>query len=114
MWKFLLKAWVLTEVFSRSINKQKSKYNQLVVEHLRQMDEQIAGHKELMRENNPFIVRAIADAIGTNLHIYSQEDINYILNGIYEEFPEEASKIGKLIDEMPGTPQSRGYGLDFV
>ena len=75
MWKFLLKVWVLTEIFSRSYNKQKRNYNHLVVEHLMQMDEQIEDYKKLMRENNPFIVRAVADAIGSNLHVYSQEDI---------------------------------------
>ena len=115
MWQYFIGAWVLISLFDNPYEKRRRKYNQLVVEHLTQMNENIENFKRLLREdNNPFAIQAIADAMGCNLHIYSLEDIDYILIGIYEELPEKASEIARLINEMPGTPQPRGYGLEFV
>ena len=114
MFNFLFKSWLLTSVFSSSFKKQQRQYERLIAEHYNQMDIQIEEFIELIRDDNNFYLRGIAEIMGCNLHLYSQEDINYILSGIYEEFPDEAIKIEKYIDELPGTPQWRGHGTEFI
>ena len=77
------------------------------------MNERIENYIRLIKLD-PIAERGIADGLGENLHIFSLEDINYILNGIYEELPESAVRIAEYIDAMPGTPLPRGYGVEFV
>ena len=113
MFNFLIGAWVLTTMFGSSYNQRRKKYNKLVAKHLKQMDERIEKYIRLIRRGS-IAERGIADAFSDNLDIYSLEDINYILNGIYQELPEAATRIAQYIDALPGTPQPRGYGVEFV
>ena len=113
MWKFLLGAWVVTSLFDDPYECQRRKYNKLVAEHLAQIDERIEKYIRLIKKDS-FAERAIAVFLGDNFHIFSSEDIDYILCGIYEELPKAAWRISEMIDEMPGTPQPRGFGVDFV
>jgi hypothetical protein len=113
MWKFLLGAWVLTSTIDSSYNKRRRNYNQLVANHRRLLDEKIKNYIRLIKLD-PIAEHGVADGLEYNFHIYSSEDIDYILNGIYEELPEAACRIAQLFAEMPVPPQPRGFGIEFV
>ena len=113
MWKYLLGAWVVTSLFDDSYEDRRWKYNRLVAKHRQQMDERVDNYIRLIGLDS-IAERAIADFFEANLDIYSSEEINYILVGIYEELPDAACRIAQMIDEMPGTPHPRGFGVDFV
>ena len=113
MLELLLGSWLLTSLFDDSYEDRIRKYNWLVKKHRKQMDERIDNYIRLI-ELDSIAELGIADYFEDNLDIYSEEEINYILCGIYEELPKAAWRISEMIDEMPGTPQPRGYGVDFV
>ena len=113
MFNYLIGAWIITSMFGSSYNQRRKRYNKLVAKHLKQMDERIIKYIGLIRRGS-IAERGIADALSDNLDIYSLEDINYLLNGIAQELPEAATRIAQYIDAMPGTPQARGYGVEFV
>ena len=113
MLNYLIGAWLFTSVFGDSYNYRRKKYNKLVAKHRKQMDERIANYIRLIKLDS-IAERGIADGLEVSLHIFSLEDINYILNGIYQELPDSAVRIAQYIDEMPVAPQPRGYGVDFV
>ena len=113
MWKYLLGAWVVTSLFDDSYEDRRWKYNLLVAKHRQQMDERVDNYIRLI-ELDPIAELGIADFFQANLDVYSSEEINYILVGIYQELPEAACRIAQMIDEMPLAPQPRGFGVDFV
>jgi hypothetical protein len=113
MWQYILGAWLFTSVFSDSYEKRRRKYNRLVAKHRKQLDDRIENYIRLINLDS-IAERGIADGLGENLHIFSAEEIDYILAGIYEELPDSAIRISQMIDEMPLTPQPRGFGVDFV
>lgn len=113
MWKFLLGAWALTSAVDSSYNKRRRKYNQLVANHRRLLDKKIANYIRLIKLD-PIAEQGMADGLETSFHIYSSEDIDYILNGIYQELPEAACRIADMFAEMPVLPQPRGFGIEFV
>ena len=100
MWKYLLGAWVVTSLFDDSYEDQRWKYNRLVAKHRLMLDEKIENYIRLIKLD-PIAERGCADGLEYNLHIFSLEDINYILNGIYEELPDAACRIAQMIDELP-------------
>jgi regulator of sigma D len=99
--------------FGKSYDQRRRKYNKLVDRHLAQMDERIQNYIRLIKLDS-IAERGIADNLGENLHIFSLEDITYILNGIHKELPASAIRIAEYIDAMPGTPVPRGYGVSHV
>ena len=113
MWQYIFGAWLFTSLFGDSYEKRRRRYNNLVAKHRQQMDERIENYIRLIKKDR-FAETAIADFFEDNLHIFSEEEINYILVGIYQELPEAACRIAKMIDEMPVTPVERGYGIEFV
>ena len=113
MWKFLLGAWLFTSVFSDSNEKRRRNYNKLVANHRRLLDKKISNYIRLIKLDS-IAEFGVADGLEHNFHIYSSEDIDYILCGIYEELPEAACRIAQMFDEMPVHPQPRGYGIEFV
>jgi hypothetical protein len=113
MFKVLLGSLILTSVFDNSYNQRRKRYNKLVAKHRKQMDERIANYIRLIKLDS-IAEHGVADGLEHNLDIFSLEDIKYILDGIYKELPESAMRISQYIDELPGTPQARGYGVDFV
>ena len=113
MWQYLLGAWLFTSLFDDSYEDRRWKYNRLVAKHRKQMDERVENYIRLI-ELDSIAELGIADFFEDNLDIYSEEEINYVLAGIYEELPESACRIAQMINEMPLTPQHRGFGVDFV
>ena len=113
MWKYLLGAWALTSTIDSTYQKRRQKYNLEVAKHRQRLDEKIADYIRLIKLDS-IAERGVADGLEHIFHIFSLEDIEYILNGIYEELPEAACRIAKMIDEMPVTPVERGYGIEFV
>ncbi len=113
MWKFLLGAWVVTSMFDDSYEDRRWKYNRLVAKHRKQMDERIDNYIRLI-ELDSIAELGIADFFEDNLDIFSLEEIDYILKAIYQELPDSALRIAQMINELPGTPQPRGFGVDFV
>ena len=113
MWEYFIGAWLFTSVFSDSYEKRRRKYNQLVAKHRQRLDEKIDNYIRLI-ELDSIAELGIADFFEANLDVYSEEEINYILVGIYEELPEAALRIAQMINELPLTPQHRGFGVDFV
>ena len=113
MWQYLLGAWVVTSLFDDSYEDRRRKYNWLVKKHRKQMDERIDNYIRLI-ELDSIAELGIADFFEANLDVYSEEEINYILVGIYQELPESALRIAQMINELPLTPQPRGFGVDFI
>ena len=113
MLELLLGSWLLTSLFDDSDEDRRRKYNWLVKKHRKQMDERIDNYIRLI-ELDSIAELGIADFFEANLDVYSEEEINYILVGIYQELPEAALRIAQMINEMPLTPQPRGFGVDFV
>ena len=113
MWQYILGAWLFTSVCGDSYEDRRRKYNWLVKKHRKQMDERIDNYIRLI-ELDSIAELGIADFFEANLDVYSEEEINYILVGIYQELPEAALRIAQMINEMPLTPQPRGFGVDFV
>jgi hypothetical protein len=113
MWKFLLGAWALASVCDNKYEKRKQKYNQAVANHRRLLDEKIANYIRLIRLD-PIAEQGMADGLAASFHIFSQEDIVYILDGISVELPEAADRIFDMFAEMPVLPEVRGYGIEFV
>ena len=113
MLNYFIGAWLLTSIFGDSYNQRRKRYNKLVANHRKQMDVRIANYIRLIKLD-PIAEHGVADGLEHNLDIFSLEDINYILDGIYQELPESAIRIAQYIDKLPGTPQARGYGVDFV
>ncbi len=113
MWKFLLRSFLLTSVFSsgfsRAFSKQKRKYNQAVSEHYKSLDKQVKYLQNAFRaypNDEELVCNCIANFLDDNLYCYkfSLDDINYMLNLLYHQgFPNEALKIQELINEMPET-----------
>ena len=113
MWKFLLGALALTSTFDSSYQKRRQKYNLAVANHRRLLDGMIANYIRLIKLD-PIAECGVADGLEARFHIYSEEDIVYILDGIYEELPEAADRIFDMFAEMPVLPEVRGYGIEFV
>ena len=113
MWQYLLGAWLFTSLFDNTYEERRRKYNRLVAKHRKQLDDRIENYIRLIKLD-PIAEQGIADGLEYNFHIYSSEDIDYILNGIYEELPEAANRIADMFDEMPVLPQPRGFGIEFV
>lgn len=113
MWKFLVGAWALTTAIDSKYEKRRRKYNQAVANHRRLLDEKIANYIRLIKID-PIAEQGTADGLEARFDIYSEEDIEYILDGIAEELPEAADRIFNMFAEMPVLPEPRGYGIDFV
>ena len=113
MWQYIFGAWIFTSVFGDSNEKRRQNYNRLVAKHLKKLDDRIENYIRLIKLDS-IAEHGVADGLEYNFHIFSSEDIDYILCGIYEELPKAAWRISEMIDEMPGTPQPRGFGVDFV
>ena len=113
MWQYILGAWLFTSVFGDSYEKRRRNYNRLVAKHRQRLDDKIDNYIRLIKLDS-IAERGVADGLEYNFHIFSLEDIDYILDGIYQELPEAACRIADMFAEMPVPPQPRGYGIEFV
>ncbi len=105
MLNFFLKSWILAEVFKGSAKRQQRQYDLLVKEHHSQLNKQIQIFVEIIEEyegqiKNVNVDQCIVNFLVDNPYGYSIEDINHILACLYQDYPDNAKHIKKLLNEI--------------
>ncbi len=101
MFNFLFKSWLLTEIFSSSVNKQQREYNRLVEEHYKSLDKQVKYFKNAFYaypNDEKLVANCIAGFLTDDMYGYNSDDINYMLTCLYNQgFPDLVIKITELM-----------------